>query len=96
MGQCNYSASKAGVIGLTKSMAKELAQFDIRVNALLPGLHGSSCYLVIVKHVLKNNIPLTLPLEGFIETPMVETVPENVRNALLKLIPAGRMGTPDG
>ncbi|CAN0352644.1 unnamed protein product [Lampetra fluviatilis] len=37
VGQCNYSASKAGVEGLTKSTAKELARFGIRCNAVLPG-----------------------------------------------------------
>ena len=38
-GQCNYAASKAGLIGFTKSVARELASRGITANALAPGFH---------------------------------------------------------
>lgn len=41
-GQCNYAASKAGLIGLTKSLAEELGTQNIRVNCILPGFLPSA------------------------------------------------------
>ena len=38
-GNANYSASKAGLVALTKSAARELGRFQVRINALLPGFH---------------------------------------------------------
>jgi len=64
-GQANYAASKAGIIGFTKSCAKELAARNITVNAIAP---------------------------GFIETRMTETLPEDVKQNYLKLIPMGKFG----
>lgn len=60
-GQGNYAASKAGVIGFTKSMAKELASRGIRVNAIAPGFIKTDMTDVLkdeVKEELLRNIPL--------------------------------------
>ena len=60
-GQCNYSASKAGIIGFTKSVAKELASRNIRANAVAPGFIATDMTEVLpdaVKENIHNQIPL--------------------------------------
>ena len=60
-GQCNYSASKAGIIGFTKSVAKELASRNIRANAVAPGFIETDMTNVLpenVKEEIHNQIPL--------------------------------------
>ncbi len=60
-GQCNYAASKAGVIALTKSTAKELAARNIRVNAVAPGFIKSKMTEVLsedVKLKMLDQIPM--------------------------------------
>lgn len=44
MGQVNYAASKGGVLGLTRSLAKEIAPLSFRANAVLPGFIDSKYY----------------------------------------------------
>jgi 3-oxoacyl-[acyl-carrier protein] reductase len=66
-GQANYSASKAGIIGLTRTVAKELAGRGITVNAVAP---------------------------GFIATDMTAVLSEEIKTAVKKQIPLGRMGDP--
>ncbi|GBP27774.1 Estradiol 17-beta-dehydrogenase 8 [Eumeta japonica] len=61
IGQTNYSASKAGVVGMTKAAAKELGQFKIRVNAILPGAIETPILATVpdkVKAMILKNIPL--------------------------------------
>jgi len=67
-GQANYAASKAGLIGLTMAMAREVGSRNITCNAVAP---------------------------GFIETAMTAGLPEEIRETGLKMIPLGRIGTPD-
>lgn len=57
-GQCNYSASKAGLIGLTKSVAKELAPKGIRCNAITPGFIRTDMTDAQTDNPLVNLIPL--------------------------------------
>lgn len=60
-GQCNYAASKAGIIGFTKSIAKELASRNIRANAVAPGFIETDMTNVL-KEEIKENINSQIPL----------------------------------
>lgn len=67
-GQTNYSASKAGQIGFTKALAREVASRNITVNAVAP---------------------------GFIDTELLQTIPPETLETVLKLVPLGRKGMPE-
>lgn len=60
-GQANYSASKAGMIGLTKSMAREVAARNVRVNAVAPGFINTKMTQALneeQQNALKTQIPM--------------------------------------
>jgi acetoacetyl-CoA reductase len=65
VGQVNYSAAKAGLIGFTKALAQENAKKGITVNVICP---------------------------GYIDTEMVQAVPEKVLESIIATIPVGRLG----
>ncbi len=67
-GQANYAASKAGMIGFSKSLAGEVASRGITVNCVAP---------------------------GFIATPMTDALNEKQREAILRAVPAARLGEGD-
>ncbi|MFB9148507.1 acetoacetyl-CoA reductase [Roseovarius ramblicola] len=66
--QTNYAATKAGDLGIVRSLAQEGAAKGITANAVCP---------------------------GYIATEMVMAVPEKVREAIIGMIPAGRLGEPE-
>jgi 3-oxoacyl-[acyl-carrier protein] reductase len=76
-GQANYAASKAGVIGLTKSVAKEFASRGINVNAVAPGFIKSDMTDSLNEEVVKNYLQ-NIPLGSLGE-------PEDVANAVVFL-----------
>jgi acetoacetyl-CoA reductase len=65
MGQVNYSAAKAGVIGFTKALAQENARKGVTVNCICP---------------------------GYIDTEMLQAMPEKVLESIIAQIPVGRLG----
>lgn len=66
-GQTNYAATKSGVIGFTKTWARELGPQGIRVVAVCP---------------------------GFIETPILQSIPQPVLQKMVDKVPLGRLGKP--
>lgn len=67
-GQTNYSASKAGQIGFTKALAREVAARNVTVNAIAP---------------------------GFVDTEILDAMPEGTLEAALKMVPLARTAQPE-
>ena len=66
-GQANYSASKAGLWGFTRSLAREVATRNVTANCVAPGYFGG---------------------------PMTDSIPEDMVETILKIVPLGRYGEP--
>ena len=82
-GQCNYAASKAALIGFTKSVARELASRDITVNALAPGFVETDMTAALSEEV-RRELLQKIPLNAFGQ-------PDDIANAALFLAsPAAR------
>jgi 3-oxoacyl-[acyl-carrier protein] reductase len=67
-GQANYAAAKAGLLGFSKSLAREIGSRNITVNVVAP---------------------------GFIDTDMTKDLPDDIKDAMLKQIALGRLGSVD-
>ena len=76
-GQCNYAASKAGVIGFSKSIARELASRNINVNVIAPGYINTDMTKVLPDKV-KEEVLKTIPMKKIGE-------PEEIANLVLFL-----------
>jgi 3-oxoacyl-[acyl-carrier protein] reductase len=67
-GQANYAAAKAGLVGLTKTLAKELGSKGITANVIAP---------------------------GFVDTPMLDSLPTQLKDDIVKALPVRRIGRPE-
>ena len=68
MGQTNYAATKAGIIGFSKSLAKETARKGITVNVVAP---------------------------GYVNTAMMQDIPEEILEKIIASVPVGRLAEPE-
>ena len=84
-GQANYSSGKAGVVGLTKTLAKEWGQFKINVNAVAFGY-------IETRLTASKDESNTMEIDG---EKVQLGIPDQLRGMAPMLIPIGRPGSPD-
>ena len=85
VGQVNYAAGKAGIIGVTRTLAKEWAQFNIQVNVVAFGL-------------IETRLTQVESDDNYVERGAEKIklgIPEHIHQIATAIIPAGRPGTPE-
>lgn len=82
VGQSNYGASKGGVVGLTRSLAKEMARCGVRANCILPGFIDTPLAKAVPEHI-RDGIQRKIPLGSFGR-------PEDIANLALFLASSER------
>ena len=82
VGQSNYGASKGGVVGLTRSLAKEMARCGVRANCILPGFIDTPMAKAVPEHI-RDGIQRKIPLGSFGR-------PEDIANLALFLASSER------
>lgn len=85
VGQANYSSMKAGVIGLTKTLAKEWGRFRINVNCVAFGV-------IETRLTAATDEKKTVTVDG---NKVAIGIPRKVRDGIAAMIPLGRAGTPE-
>jgi len=85
LGQANYSSAKAGIIGLTKTMSKEWARYNVQSNCVAFGFIDTR-----LTHNKEKGIEVDMG-----EQKVVVGIPAKEREIFIRMIPMGRFGTPE-
>lgn len=85
LGQANYCSAKSGIIGLTKTMSKEWARYNVQTNCVAFGFMDT-------RLTQEKEKGITVEAEG---QKIAVGIPEKQRNTFIQMIPMGRAGTPE-
>ncbi|KAL3817396.1 hypothetical protein ACHAXA_011025 [Cyclostephanos tholiformis] len=91
IGQVNYAASKGGVVGLTRALAKEMALFS-RKSATAVDFVGGNDSVGGVKAIIPPSVRVNCIQPGFIATPMASKMPEKILTDMTRKVALRRLG----